>query len=471
MSSRINAMQKILVVDDHAAARKSVAEIMTALGFDVQALSSASEALAFLQDQTVDLVFTDLMMPGMDGLQFIQALNQRRIQSQVVMFTAHGSVDTAVRAMKLGAFDYVEKPFTLEQLEDVAARALRQRDVLQRDRSTEDDWEMIGQSPQMEKLKQRIRQVAATDETVLIAGESGTGKELVARAIHQWSPRQSMPWVAVNCPALSPQLMESEWFGHEKGSFTNAEQNRAGRFEMANEGTILLDEVSEIEIGLQAKLLRVLQERCYERVGSSKTRSLDVRVLATTNRDMQAEINKGSFRQDLYYRLNVIPIELPALRERRDDIVPLAEHFLQKASQRTGMPLLSLDSANCSLLEDYAWPGNIRELENLMTRVSVLGQQEDIALVLSDWLSDGNPSQKTAKVPDANVETLAFSARIKAGVSLQEMERQLVEATLEQFDGHREKTAHALGIGVRTLTNKLRSYGYAPREKSFQKAA
>lgn len=475
----------VLVVDDHANARQSVVEIMDALGYQTSSRGSAVEALGFLADNTVDLIFSDLMMPGMDGLEFIQALSRRRIRSQVVMFTAHASVDTAVRAMKLGAYDYIQKPFTLEQLEDVASRALRQAAVTAADDNDHHDqgWQMIGDSPAMQRLKQRISQVAGTNETVLISGESGTGKELVARAIHQLSQRSDQPWVAVNCPALSPQLMESEWFGHEKGAFTTADQQRTGRFEAANHGTILLDEVTEIELPLQAKLLRVLQERCYERVGSSETRPLDVRVVATTNRDLESEVSAGTFRQDLFYRLNVIPIELPPLRERISDIPMLAEHFLTKTAQRLQTEPLPLDEHCLEMLKRHRWPGNVRELENLMTRISVLGQEGQCPIeILETWMEEGGSAASAephaSAVDEASNSTagvdgqpLAFSARLQTGVSLQEMERQLIEATLEQFDGHREKTAQALGIGVRTLTNKLRSYGYAPREKSYQRAA
>lgn len=474
----------VLVVDDHGSARQSVAEIMEALDYRVTSRGSAVEALDFLSQQCVDLVFTDLMMPGMDGLEFIQALNRRRIASQVVMFTAHASVDTAVRAMKIGAFDYIEKPFTLEQLESVAARAMKQQEAAESTSCAGDPtMELLGGSRVMQDLKQKIRQVAATDETVLVTGESGTGKELVARAIHQASRRSQQPWVAVNCPALSPQLMESEWFGHEKGAFTHAEGERIGRFEAAQRGTILLDEVTEIEISLQAKLLRVLQERCYERVGSSQTRPLDVRVVATTNRDMPEEIQQGRFRQDLYYRLNVIPVPLQPLRARRDDILPLASHFLERSARRLEVEPIQLDDSCQNLLYDYSWPGNVREIQNLMTRITVLAQDGQVAAdALRSWLSEPSDSQQAevmtagfgklnAREDSASaVPTLAFAARIKPGVSLQSMERQLIEATLEQFNGHREKTAQALGIGVRTLSNKLRSYGYQPREKSFQRA-
>ncbi len=466
-TNQMNHGTRILVVDDHASARQSVADILTAMGHGVVAKSSAVEALAYLECNTVDLICTDLMMPGMDGLEFIQAITKRRIDSQIVMFTAHATIDTAVQAMRLGAFDYIEKPFDIDQLEDVAGRALRHGQLIDRRSSvpTGDNRfpVMIGKSSSMLQLQQRIAQAAPTDETILVSGESGTGKELVAKAIHGQSLRSANPWVGLNCPALSAQLMESELFGHEKGAFTSADAPRVGRFELAEGGTILLDEVTEIDLGLQAKLLRVLQERTFERVGSSQTRPLNVRVVASTNRDLHKEVKEGRFREDLYFRLAVIPIQVPPLRRRKEDVPMLADHFLAMACQRIQRDQVSVSSCAHQMLVDYHWPGNVRELENLMTRVAVLQSGSGIyADDLRPWLID--PVVQYAE----NVECFSpQTPSIPVGVSLQEMERKMVEAALDQFQGHREKTAQALGIGVRTLTNKLRAYGYAPREKSF----
>jgi len=309
----------------------------------------------------------------------------------------------------------------------------------------------------MTELRQRIAQVAGTSETVLIYGESGTGKELVARAIHVQSSRAAGPFVSVNCPALSAHLMESELFGHEKGAFTGADCDRVGRFEMANGGSLLLDEVTEIEPPLQAKLLRVLQEKAFERVGSSRTLHVDVRVLATTNRDLEKEIAEGRFRQDLYYRLAVLPIWVPPLRQRKEDIPELITHFQQQCAQRLARPVPELDDSALALLMEYDWPGNVRELENLITRICVLTTETTVrADQLRKWLPNVTARPKFENIP--------------VGMSIQEMERYLIEATLERFGGHREKTAKALGIGVRTLTEKLRQYGYAPREKRFSRA-
>ncbi len=461
--SNVDATAKVLVVDDHAPARQSMTDVLEHAGHTVDCRGSAVEALNLLADQSFDVILTDLRMPGMNGLEFICELQRRRCEAQIVMVTAHATVDSAVQAMRHGAFDYIEKPFDADQLEQLVSRALGHGSLVGR-RSTMPTSDgslavMIGSSERMQFLRGQIEQVAPTSETILITGESGTGKELVAKSIHAASQRAGGAMVSLNCPALSPQLMESELFGHERGAFTSAEAPRVGRFELANGGTILLDEVSEIDLALQAKLLRVLQERTFERVGASESRTVDVRVLATTNRDLQAEVTDGRFREDLYFRLAVVPLRVPPLRQRREDITELSKHFLEKAAARLGTQPSELDQDANDLLLNYNWPGNIRELENLMTRVSVLRQSTTAgADELRPWLIDTGSD--------------AFSdddlrQNIPVGTSLQDMERALIESTLEQFDGHREKTARALGIGVRMLSNKLRSYGYAPRAKSF----
>lgn len=464
---RLEPDTRVMVVDDHASARQSVVDILSSAGYVVTATSSAAEALNRLATQPVDLVFTDLMMPGMDGLEFIQNLVGRKIDSQVVMFTAHASVATAVQAMRLGAFDYIEKPFTVEQLEDAARRALAHGRAMGRrscvPNPAQQAPELIGQSAAMQRLRQLIQQAAPTNETVLITGESGTGKELVARAVHAYSNRSGQPWVALNCPALSPQLMESELFGHEKGAFTNAETPRIGRFELADGGTILLDEVSEIEPEQQAKLLRVLQERQLERVGSSVSRTVDVRVIASTNRDLHQEVRSGRFREDLFYRLAVIPIQVPPLRRRVEDIPLLVQHFLCKAAERVGREPLTMSRSAEDFLLHYHWPGNVRELENIMTRVTVLGgRREILESDIQPWLIAGE-----TEVSDREAGLTPPISTIPVNMSLATMERKMIEATLERFQGHRQKSAEALGIGVRTLTNKLREYGYAPREKTY----
>jgi DNA-binding NtrC family response regulator len=461
---------RVLVVDDNARARQSMTDVLRAAGHDVTSSASAAEALRLLDRGEFDVILTDLQMPGMNGLEFIRALAKRGCDSQIVMVTAFASVSSAVEAMRHGAFDYIEKPFDAEQLEQLVARALAQADREGRRSSVPaagSRWQaaMIGDSRPMRLLRERIAQVAPTDETVLICGESGTGKELVARCLHAASRRQGRALVSLNCPALSPQLLESELFGHERGAFTSADAPRVGRFELAEGGTILLDEVSEIALGLQAKLLRVLQERTFERVGSSQSRNADVRVVATTNRDIQQAVSAGQFRQDLYYRLAVVPIVVPPLRERREDVPLLVRHFLREAAGRTQRPGCNPDEGAIELLCDYHWPGNVRELENLVTRACVLfAGRTVVAEDLRPWLLEPDGSPHPIAQSHGSGDTIA------AGMKLDEMERKLIEATLEHFDGHRAKTAHVLGIGIRTLTNKLRAYGYAPRTKAFARS-
>lgn len=456
----------ILVVDDHRPARESMADVLRQAGHQVRCCSSAAEACQEIDRQAYDCIVTDLKMPGMSGLEFIIRLEKRAYPAQVVMVTAHATVSSAVEAMRHGAFDYIEKPFDVDRLEDMVTQAVCHGRLLQSEVEPDDRGcqfeppEMIGSSTVMKALRTRIAQVAPTPETVLISGQSGTGKELVARAVHAASPRRHAPLISLNCPVLSAHLMESELFGHEKGAFTGAEAPRAGRFEMANGGSILLDEVTEINLSLQAKLLRVLQEKSFERVGSSQTQRVDVRVLATTNRDLRAEAAAGRFREDLYYRLAVVPLCVPPLRDRREDIPELIDHFLQRVARRLDRPSCSVQADALDLMVNYDWPGNVRELENIITRASVLNTGEPVtADELSRWLISDPQSPSKEK-----------GAEMPVGLSLQAMERKLIEATLERFGGHRAKAAQALGIGVRTLSGKLREYGYAPREKSFRKA-
>jgi len=437
-----------------------------------------------LGDWPVDVVVTDLQMPGMDGLEFIRELQRRRLGVQVLMITAHASVTSAVEAMRHGAFDYLEKPFDALQLERSVSQACERRRLVcgsaAVDRSSPADVSdtavrksgsggvaamMIGSSRAMRQLRDRVAQIAATDETVLICGESGTGKELVAQAIHAQSRRARGPLVSLNCPVLSSQLTESELFGHKRGAFTGAEADRVGRFELAHGGSILLDEVTEIDHTLQAKLLRVLQERTLERVGSSDTILVDVRVLATTNRDLPAEVAAGRFREDLYFRLAVVPLVVPPLRQRDGDVLELADYFLAHASERLQRGPFMLEDAARELLTAYDWPGNVRELQNIITRACVLNQGTPIcADELRPWLRGADPH-----TPDEEQDTYD-SAALPAGMTLEEVERRMIETTLARFDGHRAKTAEALGIGVRTLSGKLRAYGYAPRERSFAEA-
>ena len=458
---------RVLVVDDHASARASAVDTLRHLGHHAQACSSGAEALKLLCDAPYDVVVTDLQMPGMSGIELIQEIERRRIGVEMLMVTAHASIGTAVEAMRLGAFDYLEKPYDVDRLESSITRAL-QRGALKSDPSAiqpeaGEGVGMIGQSAAMRSLRERIARIAASDETVLICGESGVGKELVARSLHAASPRAGGPMVSLNCPALSEQLTESELFGHRRGAFTGAEHDRTGRFEIADGGSLLLDEVTEINLALQSKLLRVLQERSFERVGSSETLEVDVRVMATSNRDLQEEIRQGRFREDLYYRLAVVPLHVPPLRAREGDVLLLAEHFLARSAERQGREPIVLEASATELLESHSWPGNVRELSNVITRACVLAEGDSIpADLIRPWLREDQPAE--ALTP-SSAETMPV------GMSLAEIERRMILATLERFDGHRAKTAEALGIGVRTLSGKLRTYGVAPRQKDFSEAA
>ena len=461
MSSSDRTTQ-LLVVDDHARSRESVAAALRTTGYGVHACASAKEGLSYLRSQDCDVVITDLQMPGMNGLEFIQEIERLGLPTEVLMITAHASIGTAVEAMRHGAFDYIEKPFDIERLEQAVASACSRRSVVSPGTTDppHEAYTMVGNSPAMQTLRSQIARIARTDETVLICGESGTGKELVARALHAASPRATADMVSLNCPVLSEQLTESELFGHRRGAFTGAEADRVGRFELAQGGTLLLDEITEIDLTLQAKLLRVLQERTFEPVGSSSSIEADVRVLASTNRDLQDEVAKGRFREDLYYRLAVVPIELPPLRARRGDIPLLAQHFVNQANERLDGPERQITDDALALMTNYRWPGNVRELQNVVTRACVLAEHDTIdADQIRDWMAtDEQPASQPASTQAGDVP-------------LAEVERQVILATLERHEGHRARTAAALGIGVRTLSGKLRSYGVAPGEKHLERVA
>jgi len=450
-------MANILVIDDKEMMRDSLGAILSRAEHEVVTCDSAVKGLEQVEKFPFDVIISDLKMPKMDGLMFLDKLRENNCEVPVIVMTAYASVDTAVEAMRKGALDYIQKPFEADEITLLIERTLEHRRILKENeayRTNARDWQkgrqLIGNSPAMTKVMERITQVAQTSATVLIRGESGTGKEMIARAIHAQSPRANKPMLCVNCAALSSTLLESELFGHEKGAFTGADRVRKGRFELADGGTLMLDEISEMDMHLQAKFLRVLQEREFERVGSSLTRLVDVRVLATTNRDLEEWVRKGNFREDLFYRLNVVPIDLPPLRKRsKEDIECLCDYFLRRIADREGRPLRILSKDAQEMLKDYNWPGNVRELENLTERISILGTAEVItAEMIEGWLgasASRNPNEQQTTT-EGELQSLA------------DMERELIARTLDQLNGHRKKTAEALGIGVRTLGMKIKQW-------------
>jgi DNA-binding NtrC family response regulator len=494
-------MNTVLVVDDKEMLRDSVGQTLSRAGYNVVTAPDAAAAVELIARRRPDAVVTDLKMPGPGGggLELIEQARQIDDAVPFIVMTAFGTVETAVKAIKLGAFDYITKPFEGDELIISVKRAIEHarlvrenavlRTAVEEPRSAAGFRDgmaagsgldrIIGDSPVMRRVKQQILAVGESHGTVLICGASGTGKEVVARAIHDISPRAGEPFLAFNCAALSESLLESELFGHERGAFTGAERLRKGRFELADRGTLLLDEISEISPGIQAKLLRVLQERNFERVGSSLSIGIDVRVIATSNRDLPRSVGRGEFRQDLFFRLNVLPIHLPPLRDRVEDIPALAESFLRQTAQREGRPVRTIAPDALVAMQNYSWPGNVRELQNVCERASVLSRTEVIERALVEpWLSAGE-GLGPAMIANHATNGAAANGHLSAptgtsfverkpgnenglvpidGRPLDDIERDAIVQTLVRFGGHRQRTAHALGIGVRTLGLKLKKW-------------
>jgi DNA-binding NtrC family response regulator len=449
-------MAKVLVVDDLDSTRDAVAQTLLLAGLEVETARSPREGLAKFRDGRYQAVVTDYRMPGMDGLAFLQKLRQQEDQVPVIVITAYGSVRKAVQCLQGGACDYLTWPTSPRALTAAVEQALGRRAPKEAAPSPQDAAqqleavrEHVKLCPTLREMYPHVVRVAQSGATVLIAGESGTGKELIASAIHCLSPRRAKPFLRVNCAALSAGLLESEMFGHERGAFTGAERMRLGRFELADGGSILLDEVAELDWHLQSKLLRVLQEKEFERVGSSVTQRVDVRVVATTNQDLTRAVEEERFRRDLFFRLNVVPFTVPPLRDRREDVIPLAEHFLQEQSAANGHPPVQLSPELKELLLGHSWPGNVRELENLAARLHVLDRLDAIELAeVRLWLTEA-PKGRSPN-PHAEPEPV---------VTLAELEKEAVRAALTRFGGHRRRAAEALGISVRTLQNKVKQWG------------
>ena len=472
------SFEKILIVEDDAVVRNVLQSIFTRHKLPVVCAGSLAEAAVQLAKEQFDLMMLDLRLPDGDGLKLLEQVATMPERPLVVMVTGFGSIESAVACMRAGAFDYVLKPFSPSQIDVILRKAQTYRQLLGVNRLLTDDASdnegvLVGRSSAMTKLRQLIERVAPTDATVLVTGESGTGKEMISREFYRRSPRRGQPFIKVNCTAVSQSLIESEFFGHERGAFTGATERREGRFELANNGTLLLDEVSEIPPALQAKLLRVLQEREFERLGGSRTIKVNVRIIATSNRDLLANVSSGEFRQDLYYRLNVFPVHVPALRERVDDIPLLAEHFLRRFARKHGVKVTGFaDSARATMLA-YRWPGNVRELQNTIERAVILS--EDGRPVTSAVLGlPGESDLATATTqhpwgaesvsePEPRVEESANAAPMftdSAGhvLPLDALEKNAIRAALRQTSGNRNEAATALGISIRTLRNKLQEY-------------
>jgi DNA-binding NtrC family response regulator len=433
--------RKILVVDDEKPQRDILQLILGEEGHNVTTAASGQQALQLAERQHFDLVLTDLKMPGMDGLQLLGELVGRDPSTCVIMMTAHGSIDSAKEAIRQGAYDYLEKPLERDALLNVIRNALGRLEAI--------DEEIVAASEQMERVKKMILKVANSNATVLIRGESGVGKERIARAIHKASNRSSQIFQAVNCPAINENLIESELFGHEKGSFTGAHAMKKGLFEVADHGTLFLDEIAELNTNMQAKLLRTLQEREIMRVGGTQPIKIDVRVLAATNRDLDAMVRDGRFREDLFYRINVLSIEVPPLRERRADIPVLVDLFLAKYTRLANRRVKELTRAAMDALMNYGWPGNVRQLESVIERATLLCEGEEIAL------EDLPPELRQSEA-----ERVAVAFKLPPeGASLEEVERSLISQAMQRTGGNITQAAKLLGISFRTLQYRLEKYG------------
>jgi len=462
-------MSRVLVVDDHESVRSGVALLIERMEHTVATAGGGHEALEQCAESEFDLVITDYRMEGLDGLQLLQTIKERWPATEVIMVTAHGSIEVAVQAMQLGAGDFVEKTDLYQVLPIKVARILDHRMARhERDRmGAENEYlreeisdrfgEIVGASEVIRRVLASVEKVGGTDSSVLLYGESGTGKELVARALHRASLRCDGPFVRVNCGALPRELVESELFGHEKGAFTNAVRQRKGKFELAEAGTIFLDEVADLPLDTQVNLLRVLQEKEYDRVGGETTLKADVRVVAATNRSLKAMVAEGAFREDLYYRLEVIPLHLPPLRERKEDIPLLVEHFLVKKSREINVPLRRLTPEALRILCDYHWPGNVRELENIIERTIVLSDGETIGP--ADLPFDSSVDTPAATAGDAPAVGAADTTDDPLTDRLESLERDLIIRALQQARGVKTQAAELLGIKTSALYYKLEKYG------------
>ena len=443
----------ILIVEDEVNIRSALVTMLEKLGHQVQGAGTAEEALVLLEHTKADLVITDLRMPGLGGMEFLRRMKEQAPATEAIVMTAFGSIDTAVEAMRLGAYDYLPKPIDRDRFHIVVAKALERRALAQENKQLRERLEtrtrfaqLAGESEPMQRVYSLVDMVADSAVTVLLTGESGTGKELVARAIHDRSARADGPFVTMNCGALPENLFESELFGYEKGAFTGAMTTKAGRFELAHSGTLLLDEVGELSLKSQVDFLRVLETKEFRRLGGTKVITVDARIIAATNRNLEEAVKQGLFREDLYYRLNVVPIRLPPLRERGDDIPLLADRFLREFAAQHHREPKEVSREAMQLLRLYAWPGNIRQLRNLMERLVITVKD---AAIHPEHL----PEEIRASKEDARTMVVVL------GSSLKDIERETIRRTLAEVTNHREKAAKLLGISLRALQYKIKEYG------------
>jgi len=450
-------MQSILIVDDEQSIRESLTGILQDEGFTPSSVESGEAALLKINDDKPDLILLDIWMPGMDGLETLTSIREIYPDQMVIMMSGHGTIETAVKATKLGAYDFIEKPLSLEKVLLSINHAAKIGQLVEENRELKaqigKEHEMIGQSKPIRELKQQIEIAAPTSGWILITGENGTGKELVARAIHHQSKRADKSFVEVNCAAIPEELIESELFGHEKGSFTGATTQRRGKFDQAHKGTLFLDEIADMSLKTQAKVLRILQERKFERVGGNKTIEVDVRVIAATNKDLEAEIADGNFREDLFYRLNVIPFHVPPLRERKADITQLASHFLEYFCSKEGRETKGLDDESLQIFENYSWPGNVRELKNLIERLAIMTPGN---IITREQLPQSMCGKRPANVKD---QSLASINADTFRTAKEEFEKEFLLQKLEENDWNISRTAESIEIERSNLHRKIKSYG------------
>ncbi len=442
--------KKVLIVDDEGSILESLKGVLEDEGYEVQACPSGRSALQVIQEAMFDLVMLDIRMPDMDGIATLQKIRQMHPEIPVVMMSGHGTIETAVKTTKLGAYDYVEKPLSVDKVLLTVRHALNELTLKQQNQRLHESfkgrYQIIGMSPSIEELRRQIALVAPTDSSVLITGENGTGKELVARNIHFLSPRAHQPFVEINCAAIPEELIESELFGHEKGAFTGAIARRRGKFDLADGGTIFLDEIGDMSLKTQARVLRILQEKRFERVGGRESIQVNVRVIAATNKKLETEMAHGRFREDLYYRLNVIPFQVPPLRERKEDIPLFINHFLKETD--SSVPTKKINSEGIQALIDYSWPGNVRELKNLIERIVVLSSSSKSIPMeeILPWLrkeNSGEDFKESASLEEAR----------------QSFEKEFIESKLSENKGNISRTAEAIRISRENLSRKMRTLG------------